>query len=161
MILPTKALILLALVPALACAKSIYSGKFDYREFKPPEQSFVGRTPADIARMCDTGEHASNDDLAQCSHMKFNRASVELSRELRAVQKGIARNDTVLRNQGEPLALPFFNQAQDSWVKYRDNECYTETYMMGEAAERYIFFWECMATITQHRVKELVDMLKN
>jgi uncharacterized protein YecT (DUF1311 family) len=161
MIRPTKSLVLFALVPALVFAKSIYSGKFDYHEFKTPEQSFAGRTAAEIAHTCDTGDHATNDDLAQCSHMKFNHASVELGKELRAVRKRIARNDEALQAQGEPLALPFFNQAHDSWVKYRDNECYSETYMMGEAAERYIFFWECMATITQHRVKELAAMLKS
>jgi uncharacterized protein YecT (DUF1311 family) len=46
-------------------------------------------------------------------------------------------------------------------MQYRDSECYTETYMMGEAAERYIFFWECMTSITKNRVKEVQELLKN
>jgi uncharacterized protein YecT (DUF1311 family) len=161
MILRTSAVIILAVVPVFVFAKTIYSGEFDYREFRSPEQSFSGKTPAEITRMCNTGEHASNDDLAQCSHLKFNRASRDLNRKLILMRKAIAADDVRLKDQGEPLAMPFFNQTQESWSKYRDSECYTETYMMGEAAERYIFFWECMATITQARVKEITDLLKN
>jgi uncharacterized protein YecT (DUF1311 family) len=161
MILRTSAVIVLAVAPAFAFSKTIYSGEFDYREFRSPEQYFSGKTPTEITRMCNTGEHTSNDDLAQCSHLKFNRASRDLNRKLILMRKAIAADDVHLKDQGEPLAMPFFNQTQESWTKYRDSECYTETYMMGEAAERYIFFWECMATITQTRVKEITDLLKN
>nr|WP_240702524.1 lysozyme inhibitor LprI family protein [Trinickia terrae] len=67
-----------------------------------------------------------------------------------------------LNLQHQPAwASPYSEKAQNAWATYRDNECYSETYSMGEAAERYIFFWECMANITQSRVKELDELLKD
>jgi len=157
----TTFLVAFALVPALGLAKTVYSDEFDYRYLKSTDQYFLGKTAAYISRICDAGEHASNDDLAQCSHLKFNRTNAELKKKLNAVKSEIERNDKALKADGEPLASPYFQKAQTAWVGYRDNECYSETYMMGEAAERYIFFWECMANISQSRAKELDDLLKD
>ena len=161
MILRTKFSILLALLPIVASAKTVYSGEFDYRYFKSPEVYFSGRSGAQVARMCDTGEHASNDDLAQCSHLKFDQVSIQLEKRLKAVNSKIKSGDKSLKGSGEPLASPYFEKAQSAWAIYRDNECYGETYSMGEAAERYIFFWECMANITKSRVEELDELLKD
>lgn len=111
--------------------------------------------------MCDAGDHASNDDLAQCSHLKFERVNHELDRKLQLARAALEHSDKSLKAEGEPLASPYFVKSQSAWVQYRDNECYTETYMMGEAAERYIFFWKCMINITQKRVKEVQELLKN
>lgn len=157
----TKLLCALALLPVVSSAKTIYSGEFDYHDFKSPEASFAGRSATDVARMCNSGEHASNDDLGQCSHLKFDRAAGQLENRLRAVTAKFQSVDKSLKATGEPIALPFFEKAQSGWVTYRDNECYGETYSMGEASERYIFFWECMANITDSRVKELDELLKN
>ncbi len=110
--------------------------------------------------MCDTGEHASNEDLAQCSHLKFNKASSQLETRLSAMRSRSEKGDESLKAEGEPASSPYFERAQRAWSTYRDNECYSETYSMGEAAERYIFFWECMADVTQSRVKELDELLK-
>jgi uncharacterized protein YecT (DUF1311 family) len=161
MIRRTSFIVALAIAPVIAPAKTVYSGEFDYHYFKSPEQHFSGHSAADVARMCDTGEHASNDDLAQCSHRKFNHAAGELDKNLKLAKSKVGKNDKSLKAEGEPLALPYFLKSQDAWTQYRDNECYTETYMMGEAAERYIFFWECMANITLDRVKELREVLKD
>lgn len=161
MIRRTSLLVALAIVPVFSSAKTVYSGEFDYHYFKSPEQYFSGQNATEVARMCDSGEHASNDDLAQCSHRKFDHAARELAKNLQLAKSRIGHNDKSLKADGEPLALPYFVKSQDAWTQYRDNDCYTETYMMGEAAERYIFFWECMANITQDRVKELQEILKD
>ncbi|QYD69149.1 DUF1311 domain-containing protein [Paraburkholderia edwinii] len=161
MIRRTSFLVALTAVPIFASAKTIYSGEFDYHSFKPAEAYFAGRSASEVARMCETGEHASNEDLAQCSHLKFEQVRHELSRNLQAARSEIERNDKSLKAEGEPLALPYFVKSQNDWMQYRDSECYTETYMMGEAAERYIFFWECMTSITKNRVREVQELLKN
>jgi uncharacterized protein YecT (DUF1311 family) len=161
MIRRTSVLVVLACMPIFPPAKTIYSGDFDYHFFKSAEEYFSGKTRSEVASMCDTGDHATNDDLAQCSHLKFERANRELDRNLKSAKAKVERNDKLLKAEGEPLALPYFVKSQSDWAKYRDGECYTETYMMGEAAERYIFFWECMANITQNRVKEVQELLKN
>ncbi|MGF6920948.1 lysozyme inhibitor LprI family protein [Paraburkholderia sp. 40] len=161
MIHRTSLILALTIAPIIAPAKTVYSGKFDYHYFKSPDQYFSGHSAADVAHMCDTGEHASNDDLAQCSHRKFDHAARALDKILRSAKSKIGGNDSSLKAEGEPLALPYFLKSQDAWAQYRDNECYTETYMMGEAAERYIFFWECMANITRDRVKELQEVLRD
>jgi uncharacterized protein YecT (DUF1311 family) len=160
MIHRTEILIALAFLPVVVSAKTVYSGEFDYHYFKSPEQYFSGRTPAEISRMCDSGERASNDDLAQCSHLKFDRAAKEMNKKVQVARSKFKKGDGLLKSEGEPAAVPYFDRAQDAWIKYRDNECYSETYMMGEAAERYIFFWECMANITEGRIKELSELLK-
>lgn len=157
----TKIMYALVLIPAIVSAKTIYSGEFDYHHFQPPERHFSGRTAAQIAHMCNTGEQASNDDLAQCSHLKFNRSNGALNTKLAAVRSKIEGRDKSLKAEGEPASASYFERAQSAWATYRDNECYNETYMMGEAAERYIFFWECMANITQSRVRELDELLKD
>ncbi|RFU47639.1 lysozyme inhibitor LprI family protein [Paraburkholderia sp. DHOC27] len=161
MIRHTRFLYLLALLPVFSIAKTVYSGEFDYHYFKSPEAYFSGRTAAEVARMCNSGEHASNDDLAQCSHLKFNKTSRRLESNLKAVRMKNASVDKSLRASGNPQASPFFEKAQSAWEAYRDNECYSETYAMGGAAEREIFFWECMASITDSRVKELDQLLTN
>lgn len=161
MIRLTKIICLVALLPVVASAKTVYSGEFDYHEFESPKVFFAGRKAADVSRMCDTGEHASNDDLAQCSHLKFNNADSLLDRKLKAIRHKNGKGDEALKAEGEPLSSTYFEKAQSAWAAYRDNECYGEAYSMGEAAERYIFFWECMANITQSRVKELDELLKN
>lgn len=161
MIRRTRIFCVLALFPVLANAKTIYSGEFDYHYFKSPAAYFSGGSAAEVSRMCDTGEHASNEDLAQCSHLKFNKASTQLNKKLDAVRLMNEKGDKSLKNEGNPLISPYFEKAQSAWSTYRDNECYSETYAMGEAAEREIYFWECMADITDSRVKELGELLKN
>lgn len=161
MIHRTKILCVFALLPVFSNAKTVYSGEFDYHYFKSPEAYFSGRSVAEVARMCDSGEHATNEDLAQCSHLKFNRVSSQLDKRLKAVRLMNEKGDKSLKATGDPVASPYFEKAQSAWSTYRDNECYSETYAMGEAAEREIFFWECMANITDSRVKELDELLKN
>lgn len=159
----TKPLMLLlcAALSGSVFAKTIYSGEFDYREFEPAAKYFADKNDSAVARMCKSGEHASNEDMGQCSHLKYEHAESHLNKLLQAVRSNYARNDESLRTSGEPLASPFFEKAQTSWAMYRDNQCYSETYSMGEAAERYIFFWECMANVTESRTKELEELLKN
>jgi uncharacterized protein YecT (DUF1311 family) len=159
----TKLTLLLSLIALsdIAVASTVYSGEFDYHDFKSPEASFAGRSAAEMARLCDSGEQASNDELAQCSHLKFNRANSQLDKKLKAVTSKIEGVDKPLKSNGEPVAFPFFKKAQSAWATYRDNECYSETYSMGEATERYIVFWQCMTKITQSRVKELDELLKD
>ncbi|WP_233801393.1 lysozyme inhibitor LprI family protein [Paraburkholderia sp. HP33-1] len=161
MIHRTKILCMLTLLPIVASAKTVYSGEFDYHYFKSPEAYFPGRSAAEVTRICDSGEHANNEDLAQCSHLKFNKANSQLEKKLKAVRLMNERGDKSLKASGDPLASPYFEKAQSAWASYRDNECYSEAYAMGEAAEREIFFWECMANITDSRVKELEELLKN
>ncbi|CAG9265120.1 hypothetical protein PUN4_50005 [Paraburkholderia unamae] len=76
------------------------------------------------------------------------------------MREKLLRGDKSLMADGDPSASPYFGKAQSAWVEYRDNECYSETYAMGGAAERYIFFWECMANITESRTKEIGELLK-
>ncbi|WP_321945494.1 MULTISPECIES: lysozyme inhibitor LprI family protein [unclassified Paraburkholderia] len=161
MIRHTDILCALAILPIFASAKTVYSGEFDYHYFKSPEAYFSGRSAAEVAHMCDSGEHASNEDLGQCSHLKFNKSSNQLDKRLKTVRLMNEKGDKSLKTTGDPAASPYFEKAQNAWYTYRDNECYSETYAMGEAAEREIFFWECMANITNSRVKELDDLLKN
>ena len=158
MIQRTKFLFMLTLLPVAAFGKTVYSGEFDYHYFESPQVYFKGRTAAELARLCDGRDNATNDDLAQCSHQKFVRLNSELNGRLKAMREKLANRDKSLTADGEPKAMPYFEKAQSSWAGYRDNECYSETYVMGEAAERDIFFWECMAGITVEEVMEKIQI---
>lgn len=138
-----------------ASAKTIYSGEFDYRKVEPSSVYFSGRTRAEISKWCKTGEHASTEDLGQCSHMEYENADRDLTKRLKLVRAAIAENDKSLKADGEPLALPYFDKSQDAWAKYREGDCYSETYMLGEASMRYINFWDCMTRITKNRFNDL------
>jgi uncharacterized protein YecT (DUF1311 family) len=158
--------LLLSALGLAACvqaqAETVYSGEFDYRQFQPSAAYFSGHTDSEITRFCKTGEKASGDDLAQCAHREFERVSARLDSKESAAKRSIALNDKALNeNSQEPLAMPYFVNSSAAWVQYRDNQCYAETYMLGEASERYTRFWHCMASITKIRVEELESFLKN
>lgn len=162
MIRRTKILLLFLLAPALSAAETRYSGEFDYRNFESSHSYFSGRAETQVEHLCKTGEHASTQDLEQCEHREFEHANAQLDVQLKAMSSLVERSDQFLKKYGgKPSSAPYFSTAQDAWLKYRDNECYTETYMMGEAAERYIHFWDCMATMTNNRAKELKQVLKD
>ncbi len=155
-------LIALAICPVFVSAKTIYSGEFDYRQFKSSNSYFSGQSAAKVAHLCKSGEHASNEDLAQCSHRDFESAVARLNEKLRVAASLVERNDKLLKEEDEnPLALPYFDKAESAWVQYRDSACYAETYMMGEAAERYINFWGCMKQYTDDRISAIDRMLKD
>lgn len=145
----------------VAAASTVYSGEFDYRNFKPAASYFKGHSAAEIDRLCKTGEHASTDDIAQCQHREFEQVSAQLDRKLEQATSVVARSDKSREaNGGRPVASLYFSSSQEAWVRYRDDACYAEAYMMGEATERYINFWACMAKATKKRIAEVDDILK-
>ncbi|CAB3752524.1 lysozyme inhibitor LprI family protein [Paraburkholderia humisilvae] len=162
MIRHTNILLPLLLVPVLAVAQSRYSGDFDFQDFQSSKMYFSNFTAAQVEHLCMTGEHASNEDLEQCEHRKFERADLKLNTQLRAMKSLVDNSDKFVKEYGEkPLSAPYFLKAQRSWIEYRNNECYTETYMMGQAVERYIRFWNCMATMTNNRINEIKQYIKD
>ncbi|MGF6484971.1 lysozyme inhibitor LprI family protein [Paraburkholderia sp. JPY419] len=158
----TKLIAAIAFWPIFSIAATVYSGGFDYKQIQSSATYFSGHSEKEIDHLCKSGEHATNDDLAQCQHREFERAKVRLDDKLKAVTARFERGDNFLKTYDEkPLAMPYFVSAQVSWMKFRDSQCYAETYMMGEAAERDIYFWGCMTDITQTRVNELAKLLKD
>lgn len=151
----TSALCLLA-VTVCASGKTRYSGPFDYHDFKPSAAYFHGRSPAEVAHLCPTAEHASTEDLEECELREFERATATLKRKITELTAKIRKNDeTDAKPEDEPVALPSFLEAQAAWVQYRDNYCYSAAYYMGEGSEKYIRFFICMSSMTKARTKEL------
>jgi uncharacterized protein YecT (DUF1311 family) len=141
---------------------TVYLGEFDYTQFQPSAEYFSGHTDSEIARLCTSDQHASNDDLAQSAHRQFERADARLgSREMAASTLIIRSDDALKGNHQEPLAMPYFSKSHAAWMQYRDNQCYAEVYMLGEASDRYTRFWQCMTDITNARAKELESILQN
>lgn len=139
-----------------ALGKTRYSGEFDYHDFQPSAAYFHGQTRAQIDHLCNTGEHASTEDLEECEHRNFERAVVALNRKVTALTAQIRKNDdTYAKPNDEPAALPSFLKAQAAWVQYRDNYCYSYVYDAGPGSAKYIYFFGCMASMTEARTKEL------
>ncbi|WP_085481229.1 lysozyme inhibitor LprI family protein [Paraburkholderia susongensis] len=139
---------------SLVFGQSIYSGPFDYTKVKPAEIFFSGKSPLDIKVHCKT-DSLSTEEAWQCSHFQFEQASVALNRQVAVIAAELKKNDRDLKAGGYPLALPFFKKAQEYWKSFRDNECYSDTYSLGQASMRDMVFWDCMTRITTNRLDEL------
>lgn len=138
-----------------ALCKTIYSVQFDYKKVTPSSVYFSGKSQKEIDRLCRTGEHASTADIAACSQRDFEKISAQLNSAIRSLEAGYRKGDVDLKADNNPVALPYFEKGQSAWTGYRDNQCYAETYSLGEASMRYMTFWDCMARITKERISDL------
>lgn len=134
--------------------QSIYSGTFNYTKAEPAEKFFSGKSPSDIKSYCKT-DSLPTEEAWQCSHFQFEQASIALNRQVTVIAAQLKKNDRALKADSYPLALPYFNKAQRHWQLFRDNECYSDTYSLGQASMRDMVFWDCMTRITKRRLDEL------
>ncbi|MGF6371232.1 lysozyme inhibitor LprI family protein [Paraburkholderia sp. 32] len=138
-----------------ALSKTIYSVQFDYKKAAPSSVYFSGKLREEIDRLCKTGEHAATADIAACSHRNFEQIYAELNSTIKSLETELRKGDVDLKVDNNPVALPYFEKGQRAWVEYRDNQCYAESYSLGEASVRYMTFWDCMARITKGRISDL------
>ncbi|MGF6574067.1 uncharacterized protein YecT (DUF1311 family) [Paraburkholderia sp. GAS333] len=138
----------------IANSASIYGTAFDYRKAEPAIIQFPGKTSQQIAEHCKS-ESLGTMELTTCAQFKFETARATLAKTVEATEKEIDQSDVELRKDHNPIALPYFKQAQSHWQNYRDNQCYANTYEIGEASIRFIDFWTCMEIITKARIDEL------
>lgn len=99
----------------------------------------------------------STIDLSVCAQFRYEESIAILDRELAKIKIVTRDSDRERKVNVEPEALPFLESAQRSWVMYRDNECYSETYQAGQASLYFVYFWDCMNRITKARLKELTS----
>ncbi len=139
---------------SVANSASIYGTTFDYRKAEPAISQFPGKTSQQIAEHCK-GENLGTMEMTTCAQFRFELAKTTLAKALEADEKEIEKNDVELRRNHNPIALPYFKQAQSHWESYRDNQCYANVYEIGQASIRFIDFWTCMEGITKARIDEL------
>ncbi|MFM0240430.1 lysozyme inhibitor LprI family protein [Paraburkholderia phytofirmans] len=155
----SAASVLMLLVPLLfhstASGKTIYSVGFDYRKAVPSSVYFAGKSHKEVDRLCETGEHASTADVAACSQRDYEIIFAKLRSKIKSLEDGFKKDDAELKAEDNPIASPYFEKGQNAWIEFRDNQCYAETYSLGEALMRYMTFWDCMARITKERLDDL------
>jgi uncharacterized protein YecT (DUF1311 family) len=139
---------------AIANSASIYGTTFDYSKAEPAISQFPGMTSQQIDEHCKS-RSLGTMELTTCAQFKFELARTTLAKTVESAEKEIEQNDVELRNDHNPIALPYFKQAQSHWQSYRDNQCYANVYEIGQASIRFIDFWTCMETITKARIDEL------
>jgi uncharacterized protein YecT (DUF1311 family) len=139
---------------SIANSASIYGTTFDYRKAEPAISQFPGKTSQQIAEHCKS-ENLGTMELTTCAQFKFELAKTTLAKTVEATEKEIEKSDVELRKNHNPIALPYFKQAQSHWQSYRDNQCYANVYEIGQASIRFIDFWTCMEGITKTRIDEL------
>ncbi len=93
--------------------------------------------------------------MDQCGHRDFELADHELTNEFGKFISKSEKNDLNLKKDSEPISLPYFMKSEETWLAYRDNYCYGETYGLGQASMRYQVFWSCMTRMTKNRLAEL------
>ncbi|KXU87558.1 hypothetical protein CI15_15595 [Paraburkholderia monticola] len=97
----------------------------------------------------------NTEDFWQYSHFYFEKANDILTNRVPLIYANLQKNDADLKSNGERPALSYFETAQQHWKTVRDNECYSDTYLLGPASIRYMVFLDCMTRITKNRLDEL------
>lgn len=157
MIRGSRRVLAIALITGSAHAStSIYGAEFDYRKARPAVDSFPGESRSRVDSYCKK-KVLSTIDLSVCAQFRYEESIAILDRELAKIKIATRDSDRERKVNVEPEALPFLESAQRSWVMYRDNECYSETYQAGQASLHFVYFWDCMNRITKARLKELTS----
>lgn len=135
-------------------SSSIYGSSFDYRKAGPARTYFSGKNREQVAAYCKK-EMLGTMDLAACSQFRYEVTVEALNKQILEVEKLLRADDEYNRSYDQPSSLPFFKKSQSSWEIYRDNNCYTDVYSVGQASLHFVYFWDCMDRITENRLKEL------
>lgn len=146
--------LLLLMAETVWASSSIYGSAFDYKKAQPSEVYFPGKSRQEIAAYCKQ-QALGTMDLSACAQFEYEGAEESLNSKILEIEGVIARTDHGRRANNEPQALPFFKQAQSHWELYRDNACYCATYEAGQASLHFVYFWDCMASITRRRLEAL------
>ncbi|CAE6881524.1 lysozyme inhibitor LprI family protein [Paraburkholderia domus] len=148
--------VLLLVANAAYASSSIYGSEFDYKKAKPASTYFSGKNRQHVASFCKK-EMLGTMDLSACAQFRYELAIEALNKRIQVVEKILEADDKDNGTYGEPAALPFFRKAQANWELYRDNNCYSDVYSVGQASLRFIDFWDCMTRITKQRLDELTN----
>ncbi|MCC8404935.1 DUF1311 domain-containing protein [Paraburkholderia sp. MMS20-SJTN17] len=146
--------LMLVLFAQKVFADSIYSGEFDYSKARSYKEFFLNKSDSEITIYCKRNSMGT-EELWQCSHFYFEKSDEKLTKLVSEISMKLQNNDIALKANGEPAALPYFEAAQQHWKAFRDDECYSDTYSLGQASMRYMVFWDCMTRITKDRLNEL------
>jgi uncharacterized protein YecT (DUF1311 family) len=139
---------------------SIYGSAFDYKKARPANAYFAGKSPAEIVSYCKK-ENIGTMDLSACAQFRYEGLVDILNEKVAEIKRITSDYDREHRENGEPEALPFFERAQADWQLYRDNNCYSEVYQVGQASLHFVYFWDCMARMTKSRLDELTKPNKD
>jgi len=157
-------LLCLLLMPQIAYpleSPSIYGSAFDYKKAKPARvYYFSGKSDEQIESYCKQ-ERIGTMDLSACAQFKYESIIKVLEKKVTEIEKIIKIDDKERGTYGDAAALPFFKKAQESWLLYRDNQCYADVYEVGLSSSRFLDFWDCMTRITENRLKELSPSTDN
>jgi uncharacterized protein YecT (DUF1311 family) len=135
-------------------ASSIYGSEFDYKKAKPASEYFHGKTREQVGVYCKK-DMLSTMDLSACAQFRYEGAVAALNKMASEIEESIKDDDKENAAYKQPAALPFFKKAQSNWELYRDNDCYSDVYSVGQASLRFVDFWDCMTRITKNRLEEL------
>ncbi|MFT4063947.1 lysozyme inhibitor LprI family protein [Paraburkholderia sp.] len=147
-------IILFFIANAAHASSSIYGSAFDYKKATPTRVHFPGKTREQIAEYCKQ-EMLGTMELSACAQFRYEIAIDSLNERISEVEKILQADDRENGEYEEPAALPFFIESQKNWELYRDNDCYSDTYSVGQASLRFVYFWDCMTRITKNRLDEL------
>lgn len=147
-------IVLCAIWHAANASSSIYGSEFDYTKAKPAREYFSGKSNEQIALYCKK-EMLGTTDSAACAQFRYEVVANALGKRISVIEKTLQDDDKENVANGEPAALPFFKKSQMNWALYRDNDCYSDVYSVGQASLRFIDFWDCMSRITKNRLDEL------
>lgn len=149
-------LFVLALATSAVSGEPGRSGAFDYKKAHSSRSFFAPKSDAEITLYCKQND-LPTIEIWQCSHFAFEQVDANLRKRIAYLSAQRRKSDSELRRDGDdsPAALPWFERANRSWVEFRANECYYDTYSLGQASMRYMVFWDCMTRITKNRLAEL------
>jgi uncharacterized protein YecT (DUF1311 family) len=115
---------------------------------------FSGKTYEQIASYCKN-KMLGTMDLSACAQFRYERTIEALNKKVTEIKNFTRNFDREHQANGEPEALLFIEKAQSNWILYRDSECYSEIYQVGQASLHFVYFWDCMTRMTKNRLVEL------
>ncbi len=96
----------------------------------------------------DCNKAATTVELKYCSQLSYQQADRALNQAYRKVISGI---------NGEQKSLLI--SGQQSWIKFRDDNCSFETYGSRSGTGYTIFYNGCLERLTKQRTRDLQDYL--
>lgn len=148
--------VLLSIANVAYASSSIYGSAFDYMKAAPASVYFSGKDREQIESYCQK-EILGTIDLGACAQFRYELVRAALNKRILEVEKILEVDDKENGLNDEPSALPFFKKSQVNWELYRDNNCYSDAYSVGQASLRFVDFWDCMARITRRRLDDLTQ----
>jgi uncharacterized protein YecT (DUF1311 family) len=109
----------------------------------------------------DCANAMTQADMNQCSYMDFEKADTELNAVYKDAMKSAVEADKQAAEMDPAYvgAVKALKKAQRAWIDYRDGHCDGVGYEAVGGSMQSMLISGCQARLTEHRTKELRELV--